>query len=915
MTLPFRPLDEADVFSLLPAWLQNAPKTRQDAPRPTKQVADGSRVAPRFQLPQIPQIGPLQIQNAGAGQGVSRARDAYQPLPVENQGVMGSGDGQGAFDALPVVGSARGAKDAYHVAKTKSLPLGLLLGMASILPEGAGAAKAIEKVAGRGLAKRAVITAADRPTPAIRLFAPGKAGELVEHRYTGAAHPFARLDAEAVHGDLLDENFEPKFRIDEGFIHPDGKTWMDRKEAFEYAKANGLIGGNPKAVANVKRTRQMKAEALKRPTHIELKDMPTVEAPSDAEIAAKIARLRQRFAGANGEYADQLKQDLEILQKRSPKQAPGPVSVRGGGMGFPEDPGMTGIGLDPHGNHNRGTAVPERVAVRPPAEIARVGEVRNSWIKDRMAELQAQGRNPVRKRGQIGPQSHIVADALVDPRATAPGLSQDGKNLGQQFGPGDFPDRARLQADYVRRLGRPLKKTETINAVKHPETGEPAFVVHDNHEGAQWETLQHAGPEKIKSAALRLPNGEVFEANSHMDAILEAEKRGHNSSDIYDYFDAHPDDSRLFRTTHGRLVTPEEAGQIAKARKQVAPEYRADANEFGDDTQLASEWLKPLPGPSKGFGLQGHIPEQKPLTYFRGPKTKPQDLADAFEMSRRVFDANGPFAKWLKAGREYPGAGPWYDTREMYRDAADAIGEDAAAKKVNALLGGFMPASTARSTPPSNLKRAFLWQALADQKLITPDVVKNRKIVLPKGFGHYAQTTAHQPAIARFMETGAVDPLINPKPASFGQDLTGNMESGTFDTVMGEIAREIDPKMNRFFGGGEEGKSPKKWAYAPLERGLADAAHDAKQRGILDFDPDLSPVASYQSLGWHGQTRSAEYGSMIDIWRRMLKESADAWGVSQKRANELIWKEGKVPLLKLDSPLLKGTKPYKKKPK
>lgn len=491
-------------------------------------------------------------------------------------------------------------------------------------------------------------------TAAVRVHVPG---EVEPRTYTGQAHPMARIKAEDELGDLLDDNFEPRFKQEDGFLDTEGK-WMTRQEAYAAAKKNKQIGGNARAVANVKRSGQMKAEALRAPAP-QLTDLPTPALPSDAEIAEKIARLQKRLGSANGDYADQLKQDLQILQKRAPKTDP---------------------------------------------EKARPG-------------------NP-------------MADSLA--------------------------------------------------------------------------------------------------------------------------------------VAGGRAIA------------------------------------------EKGFGLGGHVPEQKPLTYFRGPKTKPQDLSDAYEMSRKVFDARGPFRKWLKAGGEFPGASPWYDTREMYRDAADEIGEDAAAKRVNGLLGGFMPASTALSKPPSNLKRAFLWEALARHKLITPEMVRSQKIVMPKPFGHIAQTTAHQPALARLLEHGDIDATINPKPASFGQDLTGNTEAGTFDTVMGEIAREIDPKMNRFFSGGEEGKSPKAWAYGPMERGLADAAHDAAKRGLIDFDDVTSPVGPYQSLGWHGQTRSADYGSMIDIYRRLRKESAKLWGVSEKRANEMIWKEGRVPGLPLDSPLLMGTVPLKK---
>jgi hypothetical protein len=283
---------------------------------------------------------------------------------------------------------------------------------------------------------------------------------------------------------------------------------------------------------------------------------------------------------------------------------------------------------------------------------------------------------------------------------------------------------------------------------------------------------------------------------------------------------------------------------------------------------------------------------------------------DAYMMSREAFDARGPYSKYLDAGRTYAGAAPWYDTRKIYQAAADELGPEEAAQRVNSLLGGFRPASTARSAPPSNLRRAFLWQNAADAGLVTPEILRTHKVEVAPGMGHFAQTTAHQPALARFLETGRVDPVINPKPASFGANETGNWEPGTFDTVMSRIADELEPGLKPFFDikpGGDV--SPKGWAYEPLERGLADAAHEYHASGLLDVPDGLAPVAPYQSLGWHGKTRSAEYGSMNDIFEAIRKEAAKRWGVSEAEANRLIWRDRQTPLVPIGAPLITGLTP------
>jgi len=105
----------------IPAWLQKA------------FAADATATKPRPQLPQ-PTIGPLAVQNQRpGGTAIPRPQPA---LPVDDQGVFGSGQGQGLFDVLPGLGAARGVKAGVDIAKAGHLPLGLLVGAISALPEG-----------------------------------------------------------------------------------------------------------------------------------------------------------------------------------------------------------------------------------------------------------------------------------------------------------------------------------------------------------------------------------------------------------------------------------------------------------------------------------------------------------------------------------------------------------------------------------------------------------------------------------------------------------------------------------------------------------------------------------------------------------------------------------------------------------
>lgn len=115
---------------------------------------------------------------------------------------------------------------------------------------------------------------------AVRFYVPG---ETQPRLFTGRAHPFARLEAEDQLGDLLDANFEPRFKEEQGFLDVDG-GWMTREEALESAKYHNQLTSDPKKAEAVKRSGQMKAEALlsngsKRGFHT-LRDEPVFDAPA-----------------------------------------------------------------------------------------------------------------------------------------------------------------------------------------------------------------------------------------------------------------------------------------------------------------------------------------------------------------------------------------------------------------------------------------------------------------------------------------------------------------------------------------------------------------------------------------------------------------------------------------------------------
>jgi N12 class adenine-specific DNA methylase/predicted kinase len=102
-----------------------------------------------------------------------------------------------------------------------------------------------------------------------------------------------------------------------------------------------------------------------------------------------------------------------------------------------------------------------------------------------MKERFAAGREEVIKL-----RNEALGIANIEDKPEAKSLRDDGIALGQRFAGSRESDDAALEATFLERLGRPLRKGETVNRVKDPATGRPAFVLHND--GADWSTLRTA---------------------------------------------------------------------------------------------------------------------------------------------------------------------------------------------------------------------------------------------------------------------------------------------------------------------------------------------------------------------------------------------------------------------------------------
>lgn len=437
------------------------------------------------------------------------------------------------------------------------------------------------------------------------------------------------------------------------------------------------------------------------------------------------------------------------------------------------------------------------------------------------------------------------------------------------------------------------------------------------------ETLRHpeppAEPEKIVAASSRLKYGSKpigggkgrFEGITHADAYesyLESPdaqfKKKHGLKVTMD------DLEEGFLTDKDRWVSRDEALEIAKARDQWTGMNRMKLEPSGKPGLMSEALKQPvvarsLEAPPK-LPPAPKLPEQVPPRYYVGARTTKSDMDEARELMYKTFRAKGPYGKLAAEGEKIPGAPEWYDTRDITRQGEEAA-PGSGGGQVNEIMN-MMAGTTARGEPKGNLKRGILWSVLNRRNLLTPEPLRNNVLFpVPPKFGHFAQRKLHQKGVADVVEHGGLNPIINPKPASFGGagpssvgNLGMNWAPMTLDDVMSRMAVAREPRLAKFFSGNEgSGMAPKKQFYGPLTAGFRDAAHEAFKQGRIPLpDAGLDPTAAYQAMGWMAGNKST--GSLADIFGMLRDESAKQWGVSPAEANKLLFKEQRPFLLPLD---------------
>lgn len=210
-----------------------------------------------------------------------------------------------------------------------------------------------------------------------------------------------------------------------------------------------------------------------------------------------------------------------------------------------------------------------------------------------------------------------------------------------------------------------------------------------------------------------------------------------------------------------------------------APAISRGRSQFVDDSGMA------IPGPAytkeaqrinreiaagpKGEGpldltQQAQVPgvEQQPLERYVPPRGISERMQDALQ-NKKVRKG---IQESMEAGR---GVEQWYHTEPVRQAFVEQLGPDEGARAFKRYMDQ-VAATSPRSDVPTNIRNASYYYAGGDPK------AKN-----PYPYGHVAQNL-HKQNIEQIAEFGGWDVMQNPKPASFAENLRGNLEPVTVDT-------------------------------------------------------------------------------------------------------------------------------------
>jgi hypothetical protein len=352
---------------------------------------------------------------------------------------------------------------------------------------------------------------------------------------------------------------------------------------------------------------------------------------------------------------------------------------------------------------------------------------------------------------------------------------------------------------------------------------------------------------------------------------------------------------------------------------QMAREPAADLGE----TAATAATNKPF----FDYTRLGGVPDvpQTPLPRYTPPRGVPERTAELVTNP----DVREKMLGLIRQGAE-SGAGNWYNTDQLRQAFLDELGKRKGAPAFQQYMD-LVAATSPRSKVPENVRNASYYYTLARRGEPMPEVGTAN----PAPYGHLAQKL-HQ-ANAQAVAATGWNPLQNPKPASFAQNLTGNFEPVTVDAhafglpamlaedprflaramVLEKGAPSINP--TEMFKSGELtmgealsrpvywASKPQKTEYAAIENYFRDLARESK------LAPAQAQAAAWSAGGPITGLMSEANKPFIGFVEDRLRKTAVERDISMSEAlSQMI--RGKAPLLSVGgaavAPLLYEDQPY-----
>jgi hypothetical protein len=337
------------------------------------------------------------------------------------------------------------------------------------------------------------------------------------------------------------------------------------------------------------------------------------------------------------------------------------------------------------------------------------------------------------------------------------------------------------------------------------------------------------------------------------------------------------------------------AGSLASGAAKLV-DKKGLAVKGKDFTKRSQQVLKEInEGPAGAGPLDLSRPsnvqvEQKPLPRYAPPRGISPRLQDALG-NKQVIDG---IRASIERGMEL-GADKWYHNNPILEAFVQELGDDTGRRSFKEYMD-YVAATSPRSDVSTNIRNASYYYANSQKGVEKP---------LPYPYGHVAQNLHIQNA-ERIRADGGWDVYKNPKPASFSENLQGNLEPGTIDThafrnigMRTKDPRFLETSISQPFKGTAADLStlePEQAALLSMAQRLGEISSDGKKvvfrpqkllkEGKMSMEDALNTPAF-----WSSKPNENEYAAAEALYKQLGSEfklpTADAQAAAWSGAGDL----------------------------